>query len=69
MSERIASGVVSLWREAWSMSSSIGLLSPPTCCSIATKALLRSMSRRTTLYKIAEALNLSEKEIITEWAA
>lgn len=28
-----------------------------------------SMPRRTTLYKIAEALNLSEKEIITEWAA
>jgi DNA-binding phage protein len=28
-----------------------------------------SMPRRTTLYKIAEALNLSEKEIITDWAA
>ncbi|HAZ12947.1 MAG: hypothetical protein A2X86_09165 [Bdellovibrionales bacterium GWA2_49_15] len=28
-----------------------------------------SMPRRTTLYKIAEALNLSEKEIISEWAA
>jgi len=28
-----------------------------------------SMPRRTTLYKIAEALQLSEKEIITDWAA
>jgi DNA-binding phage protein len=28
-----------------------------------------SMPRRTTLYKIAEALNLSEKEILTDWAA
>lgn len=28
-----------------------------------------SMPRRTTLYKIADALNLSEKEIITDWAA
>lgn len=28
-----------------------------------------SMPRRTTLYRIAEALNLSEKEIITDWAA
>jgi transcriptional regulator with XRE-family HTH domain len=28
-----------------------------------------SMPRRTTLYKIANALNLSEKEIITDWAA
>lgn len=28
-----------------------------------------SMPRRTTLYKIAEAMNLSEKEIIAEWAA
>ena len=28
-----------------------------------------SMPRRTTLYKIAEALNLSEKEIMTDWAA
>ena len=28
-----------------------------------------SMPRRTTLYKIAEAMNLSEKEIITDWAA
>jgi DNA-binding phage protein len=28
-----------------------------------------SMPRRTTLYKIAEALNLSEKEIIMDWAA
>jgi transcriptional regulator with XRE-family HTH domain len=28
-----------------------------------------SMPRRTTLYKIAEALNLSEKEIFTDWAA
>lgn len=28
-----------------------------------------SMPRRTTIYKIAEALNLSEKEIITDWAS
>ena len=28
-----------------------------------------SMPRRTTLYKIADALDLSEKEIISEWAA
>jgi len=28
-----------------------------------------SMPRRTTLYKIADALNLSEREIITDWAA
>ena len=28
-----------------------------------------SMPRRTTLYKIAGALNLSEREIITDWAA
>jgi len=28
-----------------------------------------AMPRRTTLYKIAEALNLSEKEIISEWEA
>ena len=28
-----------------------------------------SMPRRTTLYKIAEAFNLSEEEIITDWAA
>lgn len=28
-----------------------------------------SMPRRTTLYKIAEAMNLSEKEIITDWVA
>lgn len=28
-----------------------------------------SMPRRTTLYKIANAINLSEKEIITDWAA
>ena len=28
-----------------------------------------SMPRRTTLYKIADALKLSEKEIITDWAA
>lgn len=28
-----------------------------------------SMPRRTTLYKIANALGLSEKEIITDWAA
>lgn len=28
-----------------------------------------AMPRRTTLYKIAEALNLSEREIISEWAA
>lgn len=28
-----------------------------------------SMPRRTTLYKIAEALNISEKEIFTDWAA
>jgi DNA-binding phage protein len=28
-----------------------------------------SMPRRTTIYKIANALNLSEKEIITDWAA
>jgi lambda repressor-like predicted transcriptional regulator len=28
-----------------------------------------SMPRRATLYKIAEALNLSEKEIIREWVA
>jgi DNA-binding phage protein len=30
---------------------------------------IASMPRRTTLYKIAEALNLSEREIITSWAA
>jgi DNA-binding phage protein len=28
-----------------------------------------SMPRRTTLYKIAEALNISEKEIFSNWAA
>ena len=28
-----------------------------------------SMPRRTTIYKIADALNLSEKEIITDWAS
>ena len=28
-----------------------------------------SMPRRTTLYKIAEALNLNEKEILNEWVA
>ena len=28
-----------------------------------------SMPRRTTIYKIANALNLSEKEIVTDWAA
>jgi DNA-binding phage protein len=28
-----------------------------------------SMPRRTTIYKIANALKLSEKEIITDWAA
>ena len=28
-----------------------------------------SMPRRTTIYKIANALELSEKEIITDWAA
>jgi DNA-binding phage protein len=28
-----------------------------------------SMPRRTTLYKIADAINLSESEIITDWAA
>jgi hypothetical protein len=28
-----------------------------------------SMPRRTTIYKIAEALDLTEKEIITDWAA
>lgn len=28
-----------------------------------------SMPRRATLYKIAEALNLSEKEIVNEWVA
>lgn len=28
-----------------------------------------SMPRRTTLYKIAEAMNLSEREIMNEWAA
>ncbi len=28
-----------------------------------------SMPRRTTIYRIADALNLSEKEIITDWAA
>ncbi len=30
---------------------------------------IASMPRRTTIYKIAQALNLSEKEIITDWAA
>lgn len=28
-----------------------------------------NMPRRATLYKIANALGLSEKEIITDWAA
>ena len=28
-----------------------------------------SMPRRTTLYKIAEALNLNEKEVLNEWVA
>ncbi len=57
--------VVDQWGGVTKLAKETGIPQP----SISRFFSSSSMPRRTTLYKIAEALNLSEKEIITDWAA
>ena len=57
--------VVDQWGGITKLSKETGIPQP----SLSRFFSSASMPRRTTLYKIAEALNLSEKEIITDWAA
>lgn len=57
--------VVDQWGGVTKLSKATGIPQP----SLSRFFSSASMPRRTTLYKIAEALNLSEKEIITDWAA
>ena len=57
--------VVDQWGGVTKLANQTGIPQP----SISRFFNSSSMPRRTTLYKIAEALNLSEKEIITDWAA
>lgn len=57
--------VVDQWGGVTKLSKTTGIPQP----SLSRFFSSSSMPRRTTLYKIAEALNLSEKEIITDWAA
>lgn len=57
--------VVDKWGGVTKLAKKTGIPQP----SISRFFSSSSMPRRTTLYKIAEALNLSEKEIITDWAA
>lgn len=57
--------VVDQWGGISKLSKETGIPQPSLSRFFSTA----SMPRRTTLYKIADALNLSEKEIITDWAA
>ena len=57
--------VVDQWGGVTKLAKETGIPQP----SISRFFSSSSMPRRTTLYKMAEALNLSEKEIITDWAA